>query len=100
MAEEAQRRAKLFKNGRSQAVRLPHDLRFGGKEVLVRRFGNGVLLEPLPEVAGEGDSVQAHEAVKPLGGKSKGSKSPSSFSSASSVSSGALTSTARGCFPV
>jgi virulence-associated protein VagC len=64
MAEEAQRRAKLFKNGRSQAVRLPHDLRFGGKEVLVRRFGNGVLLEPLPEVAGEGALSLAPEAVK------------------------------------
>ena len=61
MAEEAQRRAKLFMNGRSQAVRLPHDMRFGGKEVLVRRFGNGVLLEPLPEVVGEGDSSLAHQ---------------------------------------
>ena len=31
------RTAKLFKNGRSQAVRLPAEFRFEGKEVFVRR---------------------------------------------------------------
>jgi len=31
------RTAKLFKNGRSQAVRLPAEFRFDGKEVFVRR---------------------------------------------------------------
>ncbi len=31
------RTAKLFLNGRSQAVRLPADLRFEGREVFVRR---------------------------------------------------------------
>jgi antitoxin VapB len=29
--------AKLFRNGRSQAVRLPADFRFPGSEVFVRR---------------------------------------------------------------
>ena len=29
--------AKLFKNGRSQAVRLPKEFRFEGKEVAIRR---------------------------------------------------------------
>jgi antitoxin VapB len=29
--------AKLFKNGRSQAVRLPAEFRFGGTEVNIRR---------------------------------------------------------------
>ncbi len=38
--------AKLFKSGRSQAVRLPRAFRFEGREVRVRRFGLGVLLEP------------------------------------------------------
>ena len=40
--------AKLFQNGRSQAVRLPKEFRFPGKEVRIRRFGGGVLLEPVP----------------------------------------------------
>jgi antitoxin VapB len=39
--------AKLFANGRSQAVRLPHEFRFAGREVRIRRFGFGVLLEPI-----------------------------------------------------
>jgi antitoxin VapB len=38
--------AKLFSSGRSQAVRLPRIYRFEGTEVIVKRFGNGVLLLP------------------------------------------------------
>ena len=38
--------ARLFKSGRSQAVRLPKEFRFTGTEVGVRHFGNGVLLLP------------------------------------------------------
>ena len=39
--------AKLFSSGRSQAVRLPKAYRFEGVEVVVKRFGNGVLLLPI-----------------------------------------------------
>ncbi len=39
--------AKLFKNGRSQAVRLPKEFRFEGDRVRVRRVKEGVLLEPM-----------------------------------------------------
>jgi hypothetical protein len=39
--------AKLFRNGRSQAVRLPKEFRFAGTEVSVRREGEAVILEPL-----------------------------------------------------
>jgi antitoxin VapB len=39
--------AKLFRNGRSQAVRLPREFRFEGTEVRVRRLAEGVLLEPI-----------------------------------------------------
>jgi antitoxin VapB len=39
--------AKLFQNGRSQAVRLPREFRFEGDRVRIRRVGQGVLLEPL-----------------------------------------------------
>jgi len=41
--------AKLFKHGRSQAVRLPKEFRLPGREVRVRRVGRGVLLEPMDE---------------------------------------------------
>ena len=39
--------AKLFRNGRSQAVRLPRAFRFEGDTVRVRRVGRGVLVEPI-----------------------------------------------------
>lgn len=38
--------AKLFKNGRSQAVRLPKEFRFEGDEVYVRREGRSIILSP------------------------------------------------------
>ena len=40
-------RAKLFKNGQSQAVRLPKHLRFEGTEVFARKLGNAVILLPV-----------------------------------------------------
>ncbi len=38
--------AKLFQNGRSQAVRLPKDFQFVGEEVFIQRHGDAVLLIP------------------------------------------------------
>ena len=41
--------AKLFKNGQSQAVRLPNEFRFEGDEVFVRKLGNTVILLPMDD---------------------------------------------------
>jgi antitoxin VapB len=38
--------AKVFMNGRSQAVRLPKEFRFDSDEVTVERQGDGVVLRP------------------------------------------------------
>jgi len=38
--------AKLFKNGKSQAVRLPKEFRFGSDRVYIKRVGNAVVLLP------------------------------------------------------
>jgi antitoxin VapB len=38
--------AKLFQNGRSQAVRLPKDYRFHGDKVYIKKLGNAVVLLP------------------------------------------------------
>lgn len=47
-------RAKLFRNGGSQAVRLPKACRFAAqREVLVRREGRRVILEPADEWSSE-----------------------------------------------
>jgi len=49
------RTAKLFKNGRSQAVRLPAEFRFEGKEVFIRKDDKtgDVILSRRPESWGE-----------------------------------------------
>lgn len=39
-------KAKLFVNGRSQAVRLPKAYRFEGNEVFIKKVSAGVLLIP------------------------------------------------------
>ena len=36
--------AKIFSNGRSQAVRLPKAFRFDGNEVYIKKVSGGVLL--------------------------------------------------------
>jgi antitoxin VapB len=41
--------AKLFVNGRSQAVRLPKDYAFSGKEVYIKKVGRVVMLIPKDE---------------------------------------------------
>ncbi|TAK79321.1 MAG: AbrB/MazE/SpoVT family DNA-binding domain-containing protein [Gammaproteobacteria bacterium] len=39
--------AKLFKNGRSQAVRLPKNFRLKGDEVAISHMGEAIVLQPL-----------------------------------------------------
>ena len=38
--------AKIFQNGKSQAIRLPKEYRFEGTKVYVKRIGNAVVLIP------------------------------------------------------
>ena len=38
--------AKIFQNGRSQAVRLPKAFRFDTEEVYVRKSGDDIILSP------------------------------------------------------
>lgn len=38
--------AKIFLNGRSQAVRLPKEFRFDSDEVFITRLGSAVILIP------------------------------------------------------
>jgi antitoxin VapB len=38
--------AKIFKNGSSQAVRLPKEFRLTGKQVYVKKIGNALVLLP------------------------------------------------------
>jgi antitoxin VapB len=42
--------AKLFQNGRSQAVRLPKNYNFSGKDVFIQKVGETVILFPKDKV--------------------------------------------------
>jgi antitoxin VapB len=46
--ENTPRKAKVFMNNRSQAVRLPKDFQFGTEEVFIRKEGCEVVLSPRP----------------------------------------------------
>ena len=43
-----QRKAKIFMNNRSQAVRLPKEFQFKTQEVFIRKVGKDVILSPRP----------------------------------------------------
>jgi len=43
-----QRKAKIFMNNRSQAVRLPKEFQFKEQEVFIRKEGSDVILSPRP----------------------------------------------------
>ena len=43
------KKASLFMNGRSQAVRLPKEFRFEGTHVYARKEGDRVILSPVDE---------------------------------------------------
>ena len=63
--------AKLFRNGRSQAVRLPKEFRFEGDRTRVRRVPEGVLLAPMITDPQEwlGDGPQAGRPISEGGKK-------------------------------
>jgi antitoxin VapB len=41
------RHVRLFKNGRNQAVRIPRELQLPGREAIIYRDGERLVLEPL-----------------------------------------------------
>ncbi len=45
---DVQRRVKLFKNGRNQAVRIPREFELPGDEAILRKEGDRLILEPVP----------------------------------------------------
>lgn len=44
---ETERIARLFRNGRNQAVRIPREFELPGDAVLLHKEGNRLILEPL-----------------------------------------------------
>jgi antitoxin VapB len=44
----AERRVKLFRNGRNQAVRIPREFELPGADATIRREGRCLIIEPAP----------------------------------------------------
>jgi antitoxin VapB len=42
-----QRRVRLFRNGRNQAIRIPRDWEMKGREAIIRKEGKRLIVEPL-----------------------------------------------------
>lgn len=49
LSESGMKKASLFMNGRSQAVRIPKEFRFEGTHVYARKEGDRVILSPLDD---------------------------------------------------
>jgi antitoxin VapB len=64
-------RAKLFQNGRSQAVRLPKEFRFPGDEVTLRREGDAVIMEPVRKRAWPRGYWQRLERARGVGAQGR-----------------------------
>ncbi|MCE7795372.1 AbrB/MazE/SpoVT family DNA-binding domain-containing protein [Sphingobium sufflavum] len=43
-----ERHVKLFKNGRSQAVRIPREFELPGEDAIMRKEGSRIIIEPAP----------------------------------------------------
>jgi len=58
-----ERRVKLFKNGRSQAVRIPREFELPGEDAVMRKEGEKLILEPAPKK----DLLALLATLEPLG---------------------------------
>jgi antitoxin VapB len=47
---KSERRVRLFRNGRNQAVRIPREFEFEGDEAILRQEGDRLVLEPISKL--------------------------------------------------
>ena len=62
MSDRHQRRARLFRNGRNQAVRIPREFELPGSEVVIHKEDNRLIIEP---VAARSRLLQVLSELKP-----------------------------------
>lgn len=49
---ETERHARLFKNGRNQALRIPREFELPGDEVIIRKDGDQLIIQPVEKKPG------------------------------------------------
>lgn len=63
-----ERRAKIFMNGRSRAVRIPSDFDLSGDEVVIRQEADGIItIQPARQKRSPGGLIEWLRQAEPLG---------------------------------
>ncbi len=58
-----ERKVKLFKNGRNQAVCIPREFELPGEDAIMRKEGDRLIIEPAPRVS---SLLEYLETLEPL----------------------------------
>lgn len=67
---DAGRHVRLFRNGANQAVRIPREFEFDAQEVIMKKVGNTLVLEPVatwPQRGSAAALLMALEEIRKLG---------------------------------
>ena len=67
---DAGRHVRLFRNGANQAVRIPREFEFDAQEVVMKKVGNTLVLEPVtlwPQLGSAAALRMALDEIKKLG---------------------------------
>ncbi|NJM10935.1 MAG: antitoxin [Synechococcaceae cyanobacterium SM1_2_3] len=59
-----ERRARLFRNGRNQAVRIPREFELPGDEVLIYKDGDRLIVEPVKKPSGLAELLASWEPIE------------------------------------
>jgi antitoxin VapB len=58
-----ERRARLFRNGRNQAVRIPREFELPGNEVIIHKEGDRLIVEPVKKPNGLAELLASWEPL-------------------------------------
>jgi antitoxin VapB len=59
-----ERHARLFRNGRNQAVRIPREFELPGQEVIIRKDGDRLILEPVKKFNNIAELLASWEPIE------------------------------------
>jgi Virulence-associated protein and related proteins len=63
-SQTTERRARLFRNGRNQAVRIPREFELSGHEVIIRKDGDRLIVEPVKKAGGLAELLASWEPLE------------------------------------
>lgn len=63
-SQTTERHARLFRNGRNQAVRIPREFELPGHEVVIRKEGDRLIVEPVKKPGGLAELLASWEPLE------------------------------------